>query len=64
MFQQRTALLALIEMRWPDVRSQLAPEEWELFRRLCDPASPDFILDVPGYYAFFTETLFYAGVPA
>jgi ubiquinone/menaquinone biosynthesis C-methylase UbiE len=60
----RTALLALMEMRWPDVRSELAPEEWELFRRLCDPASPDFILDVQGYYAFFTETLFYAGVPA
>ena len=39
-------------------------QEWELFQRLCDPASPDFILDVPGYYAFFTETLFYGMVPA
>ena len=60
----RAALLALIEMRWPDVRSELATEEWELFQRLCDPASQDFILDIPGYYAFFTETLFYGRVPA
>jgi ubiquinone/menaquinone biosynthesis C-methylase UbiE len=58
----RAALLALIGMRWPDVDSELSPEDSELYRRLRDPASPDFILDVPGYYAFFTETLFYGRV--
>ncbi|MDD3718898.1 MAG: methyltransferase domain-containing protein [Actinomycetota bacterium] len=62
--KMRTALLALVKMRWPDVRHQLEPDDWELFQRLCDPASPDFILDAPGYYAFVTETLFYARVPA
>ncbi len=60
----RAALLALIEMRWPDVEQELAPEDRGLLQRLCDPASPHFILDVPGYYAFFTETLFYGRVPA
>jgi len=60
----RTALLALIEMRWPNVKQDLTTEDWELFQRLCDPASPDFVLDVPGYYAFFTETIFYGRVPA
>ncbi|MBN2026948.1 MAG: methyltransferase domain-containing protein [Actinobacteria bacterium] len=60
----RAALLALIEMRWPDVRSDLPPEEWELFERLTRPGSPQLILDVPGYYAFFTETLFCGRVPA
>jgi len=60
----RTALLALIEMRWPEVRSDLAPGDWELFERLTRPGSPEFILDVPGYYAFFTETLFCGRVPA
>jgi ubiquinone/menaquinone biosynthesis C-methylase UbiE len=60
----RAALLALIDMRWPDVKSELAPEEWELFERLTRPGSPEFILDAPGYYAFFTETLFYGRVPA
>jgi len=59
----RTALISLIEMRWPGVQSEIAPEDWELYRKLCQPDSPHFILDVPGYYAFFTETLFYGGVP-
>lgn len=60
----RTALLGLIEMRWPDVKSDLAPEERELFERLTCPGSPECIVDVPGYYAFFTETLFCGRVPA
>ncbi|RJP26437.1 MAG: methyltransferase domain-containing protein [Actinobacteria bacterium] len=60
----RTALLALVEMRWPDVRSDLAPGEWELFERLTRPGSPELILDTQGYYAFFTETLFRGRVPA
>lgn len=60
----RTALLGLIEMRWPDVKSDLAPEERELFERLTRPGSPECIVDVPGYYAFFTETLFCGRVPA
>jgi len=60
----RAALLALIEMRWPDVKEDLAPEERELFERLTRPGSPEFILDAPGYYAFFTETLFRGRVPA
>jgi hypothetical protein len=25
---------------------------------LCSPTSPECILDVPGYYAFFTYTMF------
>jgi demethylmenaquinone methyltransferase/2-methoxy-6-polyprenyl-1,4-benzoquinol methylase len=28
------------------------------YQRLCQPDSPDFILDLPEYYAFFTYTLF------
>jgi hypothetical protein len=24
---------------------------------LCDPGSPDFILNMPAYYAFFTYTM-------
>ena len=60
----RQGLRALIDMRWPGASSELSPQDGELLSRLCDPASPDFILDAPGYYAFFTETLFYARVPA
>jgi demethylmenaquinone methyltransferase/2-methoxy-6-polyprenyl-1,4-benzoquinol methylase len=54
----RDGLLALIEMRWPDVLPELSPADGELFQRLGDPGSPDFILDVAGYHAFFTVTLF------
>lgn len=60
----RTALISLIEMRWPGVKSEITTEDWKLYQRLCQPDSPDFILDIPGYYAFFTETLFYGRVPA
>jgi demethylmenaquinone methyltransferase/2-methoxy-6-polyprenyl-1,4-benzoquinol methylase len=58
----RAALRALIEMRWPGVLPELEPADGELFRRLSDPESPDFILDVAGYYGFFTVTLFQARV--
>jgi demethylmenaquinone methyltransferase/2-methoxy-6-polyprenyl-1,4-benzoquinol methylase len=54
----RSALVALFEMRWPRVESELAPEDWAEFQRLCVPESPDFILDQPDYYAFFTYSIF------
>ncbi len=53
-----TALLALFEMLWaPPAAGENAPE-WKEFQRLCARASPDLILNEPGYYAFFTYTLF------
>ena len=55
---QREALLDLIHMRWPGVQSELSKEDWANYQRLCDPESPDFILDIPDYYAFFTYSLF------
>jgi ubiquinone/menaquinone biosynthesis C-methylase UbiE len=54
----RQALISLIRMRWPGVQSELTGEEWVEFQRLCQPESPDFILDHPDYYAFFTYSLF------
>ena len=59
----RRALAALIEMRWPGVNSELAPEEWAAYQRFCLPQSPDFILDLPDYYAFYTYSLFSGKVP-
>jgi SAM-dependent methyltransferase len=58
----RKALLALLEMRWPDVEAELAPEDGSAYQRLCRPASPDFILDHPDYYAFFTCSMFFGKV--
>jgi demethylmenaquinone methyltransferase/2-methoxy-6-polyprenyl-1,4-benzoquinol methylase len=54
----RTALAALLEMRWPGVESELTSRERAEFMRLCLPASPDFILNHPDYYAFFTYSMF------
>jgi SAM-dependent methyltransferase len=64
----RSALTALFEMRWPGVQSELRQEDvdgndpWAEYRRLCLPESPDFILDHPDYYAFFTYSMFHGKV--
>lgn len=53
----RGALISLFEMLWGDKQPETSTEVWEAYRRLCDPVSADFILDLPDYYAFFTYTL-------
>ena len=58
----RRALVALFEMRWPGVESELSPEDRAEYRRLCLPESPDFILNHPDYYAFYTCSMFYGEV--
>jgi len=58
----RDALTALFQMRWPEVESELTQEDWAEFRRLCLPESPDFIVDHPDYYAFFTYSMFHGKV--
>ena len=60
----RQALIALFEMRWPGVEEELTREDGAAYRRLCLPKSPDFILDHPDYYAFFTYSMFYGRVPS
>ena len=54
----RTALVSLFQMLWGEQQPETSPEDWAEYQRLCRPESPDFILDIPGYYAFFTYTLF------
>jgi ubiquinone/menaquinone biosynthesis C-methylase UbiE len=54
----RRALESLFQMRWPGVKEELAREDWEEYQRLCLPESPDFILNRPDYYAFFTYSMF------
>jgi ubiquinone/menaquinone biosynthesis C-methylase UbiE len=57
----RNALVSLIEMRWGNP-PELDHRERKQFKRLCDPGSPDFILNLPDYIAFFTYSLFYGKV--
>jgi demethylmenaquinone methyltransferase/2-methoxy-6-polyprenyl-1,4-benzoquinol methylase len=54
----RSALTALIEMRWVNVEGELSEGDWAEFQRLCLPESPEFILDLPDYYAFYTYSMF------
>jgi len=60
----RSALKALFQMRWPGVESELTLGDWGEYQRLCLPESPDFILDHPDYYAFFTYSMFHGKVAA
>lgn len=58
----RSALISLIQMRWGEPQSELSPEDWAEYQRVCQPGSPDFILDLPDYYAFFTYSMFHGKV--
>ncbi|UCD10050.1 MAG: methyltransferase domain-containing protein [Dehalococcoidales bacterium] len=54
----RRALVSLFEMRWPNVEAELSDQDVYEFKRLCNPDSRDFILNIPEYYAYFTYTVF------
>jgi len=61
----RSALVSLIDMLWDQERlAALEPADRDDFERLYRADSPDCILDSPGYYAFFTYTLFQGRAPA
>lgn len=55
---ERTALASLFEMLWGTPQPDVTLEDWAEYQRLCSPGSPDFILNLPDYYGFFTCTLF------
>jgi len=40
----------------------VTPEDWAEFERICQPESPDFILNRPDYSAFLTYSLFHGRV--
>jgi len=58
----RAALTSLFEMRWGNPQSELTPEDWAKYQRLFRPESPDFILNLSDYYAFFTYSMFHGEV--
>jgi len=58
----RDGLADLLQMRWGSAESEASPEDWAAYQRLCQPGSPDFILDRGDYYAFFTYSLFHGRV--
>jgi demethylmenaquinone methyltransferase / 2-methoxy-6-polyprenyl-1,4-benzoquinol methylase len=61
---EQTALISLFDMLWGSPQPETSPEDWRQYQQLCKPESPDFILDIPDYYAFFTYSMFRGKVPA
>jgi len=53
----KNALYSLITMRWEE-EPELSKSDRELFEKLVNPESPDFILNREDYYGFFTYFLF------
>jgi demethylmenaquinone methyltransferase/2-methoxy-6-polyprenyl-1,4-benzoquinol methylase len=60
---ERAALASLFAMLWGERQPDVSDEDWQEYRRLCQPDSPDFIVDEPGYYAFFTYSVFRGNAP-
>ena len=63
MVEQRTALASLLEMLWGQKQPECSLVDWKDYLRLCAPGSANFILNLPGYYAFFTYTMFRGTLP-
>ena len=60
---ERRALTSLFEMLWGTPQPEASVEDVSSSRHLCTPGSPDFILNIPDYYAFFTYSMFQGKVP-
>ncbi|TEB06023.1 Demethylmenaquinone methyltransferase [Pelotomaculum schinkii] len=60
--EMRKALVDLFEMRWGEDNPELLEEDQLEYQRLCRDNSPDLILNMPGYYGFFTYSLFWGRV--
>ncbi|MBN1935818.1 MAG: class I SAM-dependent methyltransferase [Anaerolineae bacterium] len=58
----RSALTGSFQMLWGKAEPEVTPEDWGQFQRLSQPESPDFILNLPDYYAFITYSLFWGKV--
>jgi len=54
----RTAVTALFEMLWGVTSPEIEEADQLEYKRLCQADSPDFILNLPEYYAFYTYTMF------
>ena len=59
----RAALITFFKMLWEEPQPEVSQEDWAEYQRLCQPESPDFILNLPDYYAFFTYSMFWGKVP-
>ena len=59
----RTALISFFRMLWGEPQPGVSEEDRTEYQRLCLLESPDFILNLPDYYAFFTYSMFQGRIP-
>jgi demethylmenaquinone methyltransferase/2-methoxy-6-polyprenyl-1,4-benzoquinol methylase len=60
----RKALISLFGMLWGGMQEKMSGADREEFQRLTEPDSPNFILETPDYYAYFTYSVFDGRVAA
>ena len=54
----KAAITSLFEMLWGTPQPEVSQGDWQEHERLCRSTSPDFILNLPEYYGFFTYSMF------
>lgn len=54
---ERQAMLSLFDMLWGNAEPHVSAADRSELQRLCSAESPDCILGLPGYHAFFTYTV-------
>lgn len=59
----RSALMESFQMFWGKTEPEVTSEDWVRFQQLCRPESPEYVLNLPDYYAFITYSLFCGKVP-
>ena len=60
----RNAVISFFQMLWGEPQPEVSKEDRAEYQRLCQPESPEFILNLSDYYAFFTYSMFRGKVPA
>lgn len=58
--EDKKALTETFRMFWNKAKPGVSDEVWAEYKRLCNPKSPDYILNLPDYSGYFIYSLFYA----
>ena len=52
------AMNILFPMLWGEAEAKVDKEDWDLYKRITDPGSPDYLLKNPHYHGFYSYSLF------
>lgn len=60
---EKKAVLAFFDMLWAGSKPGVSTKDWAELKKISDSASPEFILNDPGYFAFYSYVMFTATTP-